>query len=160
MRFSFLNFKSIANMTDMDLPYQSAGTSFSQSTTRSTARRLRRTRQRLGTYRHSLMVAMRVVNSVEEETMKAEWENWLLDENTRCKQVEMMLVHNKSTSAASLKKSLSREEQEEAEAKERGRQSTLENISKWQDEYCGSCRREQEALLDARRGGPFHRQTL
>ncbi|KAI9873977.1 MAG: SNF1-interacting protein, partial [Pleopsidium flavum] len=79
----YSTFLDIANITDMDAPYHSPTTSTS---TGSTARRLRRTRQHLGSYRHDLLVAMRVVNSVEQEMLRAEWENWLLDETNRCKQ--------------------------------------------------------------------------
>src|SRR5271154_7385946 len=100
MLVSYEQFMDIANATDLDYPYQMAGTSFSETATRSTARRLRRTRQHLGSYRHDLIVAMRVVNNVEREILKAEWENWLLDENTRSKQVQMMIRESDRANAA------------------------------------------------------------
>lgn len=57
----------------MDASYQTAGISYTDTATRSTARRLRRTRQNLGSYRHELLVAMRVVNNVEREMIRAEY---------------------------------------------------------------------------------------
>src|SRR5450756_139937 len=109
------------------MPYQTAGIDFSETATRSTAKRLRRTRQHLGSYRHDLMVAMRVVNNVEREMMRAEWENWLLDENARCKQVQMLLRENR-TSASPNKKSKGTYSQKILEAKERERKEKLDNL--------------------------------
>lgn len=144
---SYEQFRDIANVTDMDSPYQTAGTSFSETATRSTARRLRRTRQHLGSYRHDLMVAMRVVNNVEREMLKAEWENWLLDENSRCKQVQMMLRENRGNISPS-RRIKGAGSQQVMEAKERERIGKMDDLRKWQEEYCGSCKLEQERLLD------------
>lgn len=132
------------------MPFQTAGISFSETATRSTAKRLRRTRQHLGSYRHDLMVAMRVVNNVEREMMKAEWENWLLDENARCKQAQVMLRETR-TSASPNKKTKSTDSQKVLEAKERERKEKLNELRKWQEEYCGSCKIEQEMLLKGRK---------
>ena len=133
----------------MDTPYQSTGTSFSESATRSTARRLRRTRQHLGSYRHDLLVAMRLVNNVEREMLKAEWENWLLDENTRCKQVHMMLREDQ-TNISPTKRIKGANPQQVFDAKEKDRMSKRENLRRWQEEYCGSCQREQKLLFEGR----------
>lgn len=149
MNFSYSTFKNIANITDMDTPYQSAGTSFSESATRSTARRLRRTRQHLGTYRHDLLVAMRLVNNVEREMMRAEWENWLLDENTRCKQVQIMLREDQKNTSPT-KRIKEAGSQQVFDAKEKDRLSKRENLRRWQEEYCRSCQREQELLSEGR----------
>ena len=89
---SYETFQSIVNSTDLDAPYHDAGAGFASATGKATARRLRRTRQRLGTYRHDLLVAMRVVNGIEREMIQSEWENWLADENLRCEQVSNMLL--------------------------------------------------------------------
>jgi hypothetical protein len=134
----------------MDSPYQTAGTSFSETATRSTARRLRRTRQHLGTYRHDLVVAMRVVNNVEREMIRAEWENWLLEENARCKQVQMMLRENR-TSISSTKKIKGTDSQQVLTAREREKHARLDDLRKWQEDYCGSCKIEQELLLEGRK---------
>lgn len=149
MRFSYSTFKNIANITDMDTPYQSAGASFSESASRSTARRLRRTRQHLGSYRHNLLVAVRLVNNVEREMIRAEWENWLLNENTRCKQVQMMLRENQ-TNISPTKRFKGADPQRVFDAKEKDKMSKMENLRRWQEEYCGSCQREQELLIEGR----------
>jgi hypothetical protein len=141
-------FQDILNVTDMDTPYRSAGSSFLETATRSTARRLRRTRQHLGSYRHDLLVAMRVVNNVEREMMRAEWENWLLDENSRCKQVQMMLRENETNTPAKKVKST---DQKVLDAKEKERKAKMESLRTWQEEYCGACRKDQELLLDGRK---------
>ncbi|MCJ1478252.1 SNF1-interacting protein [Lambiella insularis] len=65
--------------------------------TGSAARRLRRTREHLGTYRHDLMVAMRVVNSIEKEVIQAEWEDWIVGETGRCAQMEEVIAKDNST---------------------------------------------------------------
>jgi hypothetical protein len=144
-------FKDIVNITDMDSPYQDAGASYTDKTTQSTARRLRRTRQHLGSYRHDLLVAMRVVNNVEGEMMRAEWENWLLDENTRCKQVQMMLRESE-TSVVSTKKSKSTEGQRLLEKeKEKEKKARMESLRMWQEEYCTSCIHDQELLREGRK---------
>ncbi|KAM7209235.1 hypothetical protein V8F20_000573 [Naviculisporaceae sp. PSN 640] len=85
-------FQSMVNTTDPDAPYSDAGAGLLTTTSKATARRLRRTRQRLGGYRHDLLVAMRVVNGIEREMMQSEWENWLLDENARCEQARSRLL--------------------------------------------------------------------
>ena len=134
----------------MDAPYHAAGTSFSETATRSTATRLRRTRQRLGTYRHDLVVAMRVVNNVEREMMKAEWENWLLDENTRCKQVQVMLKENR-TNISPTRKIKGVDAQKVLAAQERGRDGRMDELRRWHEDYCGSCRIEQELLFEGKK---------
>jgi hypothetical protein len=131
----------------MDIPYQHAGLTFSGSATRSTARRLRRTRQHLGSYRHDLLVAMRVVNNVEREMMRAEWENWLLDENIRCKQIRMVLQED-GTDMSTTKKTKRVDPQHVLDAKDKERREALRQ---WQKEYCASCQREQELLFESRR---------
>lgn len=127
----------------MDAPYEYAGNAYFDKSTRSTARRLRRTRQNLGTYRHGLLVGMRVVNSVEREMLSAEWENWLLDESARCAQVHSMLQE-------------SRERGEGAATKGEPLQQTGEPdermLRRWQAEYCGSCRRDKERLFPTGKG--------
>jgi hypothetical protein len=130
----------IANISNMDTSHEQAGASFSELATRATARRLRRTRQHLGAYRHDLLVAMRVVNSIEREILRAEWENWLLDENTRCKQAQMLLQDNSNPSND---RSVGKADgQQVMDIKDK----RMKNLRSWQEEYCGSCRREQEAL--------------
>ncbi len=137
----------MSNVTDLDSPYQTAGALFSGRATQATARRLRRTRQHLSSYRHDLMIAMRVVNSVEREMMKAEWENWLLDENTRCRQLQIMMLRDHRTTAIQQ----GTDSQQVLEVNDRERKGQLDKLRTWQDEYCGSCQLEQEMLLDGRK---------
>lgn len=84
-------------------------------------------RQRLGSYRHELLVAMRVVNSIEREVIKAEWERWLLSENGKCKQIgklldqrDGLLPHDGG-----------------------GKQHDRKTVRVWHSIYCSSCSREQ-----------------
>lgn len=151
---SYDHFREIANITDLDSPYESAGAFFSASPARSTARRLRRTRQHLGTYRHDLTVAMRVVNNIDRDVMRAEWENWLLDENSRCKQVQELL-RDGGTRPSSKKKPREPHTQQVIQAKEKGSGHKFEDLRKWHEEYCGSCRLEQDKLLQGSKNLAF-----
>jgi len=143
-------FRDIVNVTDMYSSYQTAGTLFSERATQSTARRLRRTRQHLGSYRHDLMIAIRVVNNVEQEMIRAEWENWLLDENQRCRQVQLMLQDDRTNRRAK-----GAETQQVLEIREWERSGRLEELRKWQEDYCGSCRLEEDRLLQERQQTTF-----
>ncbi|KAI9645850.1 SNF1-interacting protein [Ciborinia camelliae] len=142
----YIQFMEIANVTDLDAPYEMAGTPFSKTSTKSTAKRLRRTRQHLGSYRHDLMIAMRVVNNIERNVLKAEWENWLLDENMRCKQAQIMLQENRTNTIATnnVKGGLRQEALHGEDA--------MNELRKWHQEYCGSCKAEQD-LLSQEAGG-------
>ncbi len=131
----------------MDSPYQSAAASLSTSSTKAAARRLRRTQQHLGSYRHDLLIAMRIVNRIEREMVQAEWENWLLDEVTKCKAVETMIGENR-TNALTSRNGQAGTQQKLAAENDHDR---FREIRVWLDDYCGSCSREQEELL----GGPI-----
>lgn len=97
-----------------------------------TSRRLQRTRQSLGTYRHDLVVAMRVVNSIEREVVQAEYEDWLIGETRKCKLLENAIAENRT---------------EGLDGKGRLR---LEEVMDWQGEYCDSCRGEKGRVLGGR----------
>ena len=66
------------------------------------ATQVRKTRQQLGKYRHDLLVAMRVVNSVEKEVARSEWEDWLGEENRRCKRIGGLVDKSNGTSVEGL----------------------------------------------------------
>lgn len=154
------------NNTSLDSPYEEAGATLSSSNSKATARRLRRTRQRLGSYRHDLLVAMRVVNSIEQEMIQSEWENWLADENQRCEQVKMMLSDkagsnstNNKTSTAGSSSSTSAKAAGTPDADGSSSQQKVmrpvdekrvEALRQWHAEYCRSCRVEKDRLLEAR----------
>ncbi|KAK0113136.1 SNF1-interacting protein [Cadophora gregata] len=140
----YAQFRDIANVTDLGSQYEAAGALFSRRATQSTAQRLRRARQHLGSYRHELMIAIRVVNNVEREMVKAEWENWLLNENQSCRQVQVMLQDDRRR-----KPTTQGESQQTTGIREQERRA--DELRRWQEEYCGSCRFEQEMLLQERR---------
>ncbi len=150
---SYDTFRSIMNATDLDAPFVEAGATLTAASSKATARRLRRTRQKLGMYRHDLMVAMRIVNSVEREMIQSEWENWLADENVRCEQVKYMVAEqgkgtaqdkaSKGRSAA--QKTMLRQFDEEK----------MESLRTWHQSYCGSCRADQDQLERISRERPM-----
>ena len=127
------------NLQDDDVPHQSQhrpsmGTSQSPG-----ACRLQRSREHLGLQRHDLLVAMRVVNSIEREMLQAEWENWLLEENAKCKHSEALLSHNISE--------LSSKENNHGQRVLYGEGRRLEEIRAWQQQYCKSCYVELETVV-------------
>ena len=98
-------------------------------------RRFRHSREHLGSYRHDLVVAMRVVNRIEREMMRAEWESWIRGETGRCTQMEGLLTENVTEESSS---GIQRIAHGNDSAYIRGR---FEN-------YCQSCRAAQEQTLD------------
>ncbi|KAI8634533.1 hypothetical protein F5Y19DRAFT_461275 [Xylariaceae sp. FL1651] len=143
--YCYSTFQYIANNSSIDAPHEDAGSSLSPwGLSRATARRLRRTRQRLGSYRHDLLVAMRLVNSVETEMLRSEWENWLIDENTRCDQVGAML--QESSESGGLKAGPTKDQVAQRVLGGKGGEDAKkqaekkESLQRWYEEYCGSCR--------------------
>ncbi|KAI0526226.1 PH domain-containing protein [Xylaria bambusicola] len=151
--YCYSTFQAIANSSSMDAPHEDAGSVLSPwSSSRATARRLRRTRQKLGSYRHDLIVAMRLVNSVETEMLRSEWENWLMDESSRCEQVGMVLQEASSNAgglkADSVKGQLAQKILNNGidNGSNKG-PNRNDNLRQWYEEYCGSCRVDHDALL-------------
>ncbi|EED20113.1 transcription factor SipA3, putative [Talaromyces stipitatus ATCC 10500] len=93
-------------------------------------RRLRATRQRLGTYRHDLVVALRVVNRIENEVLKGEWERWLERETSRCDRVSGILESQVG-------------DREKNESVLSGHE---QDVKRWYDQYCSSCHEELQQL--------------
>lgn len=91
-----------------------------------TSRRLDRTRQTLGTYRHDLLVAMRVVNRIEREVVQAEYEDWLMGENRRCGLLRDAIAENKTEHLG----------------------ERVKEVSEWQGKYCESCGEEWGRMGD------------
>ena len=60
--------------------------------------RLHRSRDAMARYRHDLLVALKVVNKVEQDVVLAEWENWVRSEEQKCARVEDMLRRTRNTS--------------------------------------------------------------
>jgi len=168
----FNKYQTITNSTSVESPWDDAGAGLSLASSKSTARRLRRTRQRLGTYRHDLLVAIRMVNTVEREAVRAEWENWLFDEMEKCDQAGALLgglrgrgsgngngdgsanegtagKGSKKDRQSKGKKDKSGKKGQDAEQQEREEQTTKE-LAAWYGEYCGSCRADRDAVLGGR----------
>ncbi|KAF5018434.1 hypothetical protein F66182_9585 [Fusarium sp. NRRL 66182] len=147
----FSTFKGLLDSTDMDTSWEDAGASLTTPTSRATARRLRRTRQRLGTYRHDLLVAMRVVNSIEREMLQSEWENWLIDEKYLCDELDSMLQYQedqkrqKNGGQAGKGDKVSQKVMEPIPAKRR------EALEQWRDSYCGSCKHDYQSVMRERK---------
>ena len=83
---------------------------------------------------------MRIINRIEREAVKAEWENWLCDEITKCKALEKMAAENRTQSLArpaGVQQNLGVEKDHDR----------FQEVRVWLDDYCGSCSREQEQLL-------------
>ncbi len=109
--------------------------------------RLRRSRRRLGSQRHDLLVALRVVNSIEREMVDAEWEGWLEDENTKCERMKMMMQGNRTTS---FNGSVS-PEKDGQQPSGIGRRDRTQIVS-WHGVYCGSCAQEKGLLIAKQMG--------
>lgn len=128
---SYATFRTLAGTTDLNADASHASIGFVSPSTRATAKRLRLSRQHLGSYRHDLLVAMRVVNKLERDMLTAEWSNWLYEETIRCGQAQGLM--NSPTRG--------REENE------------TDNGTRWLVEYCGSC--EEEKRVEAKLGLGF-----
>lgn len=87
-------------------------------------------RQRMGTYRHDLLVAMRFVNRIEREILQAEYENWLVDETLKCKHLGAILQSNNTRkTAADLN------------------QVKFNSVKSWLREYCNDCEEQQQLVM-------------
>ncbi|VUC28306.1 unnamed protein product [Clonostachys rosea] len=144
----FSGFQDVLSATDMDSPWEDAGVSFTTPTTRSTALRLRRTRQRLGSYRHDLIVAMRVVNSIEREILQSEWENWLMNESAQCDDLRAILDGDDENTK---KKDNGRKSKSSQKVVESMTPEKKEILREWKDKYCGSCQRDLQTVVAKRR---------
>lgn len=119
-------FEETAHLGTEDIPAEAGSLSSKSSSSSSAGRsslalKVQQTRQRLGSYRHDLLVAMRVINSIEKEMIKGEWERWIREEVRRCGLVKDLV-----------------------EETERGSNSIENNIdnqelSRRYLDYCGSC---------------------
>ncbi|KAK4239604.1 hypothetical protein C8A03DRAFT_42758 [Achaetomium macrosporum] len=159
----YATFQSLLNATvSLDAPYQDAAP-ISSATSRATARRLRRVRQRMGAYRHDLLVAMRVVNKIELEMVHSEWESWLAGETRRCEQVRELLftgdgekgqvggVPVQSVIQAQQRWGFGEQHQDDDGGEDgsgAGGKERRAALKEWFSEYCTSCAEEQRAVHD------------
>ena len=127
------------NIRDEDVSYHPQQPSFIRPSQTSAARRLQRSRENLGHQRHDLLVAMRVVNTIEREVLQAEFENWLLEENVRCKHLGAILRQNDTELLA--------EKNGNGQHVLDGEPRRLEEARVWQQRYCESCQEELENVV-------------
>ncbi|ODA82828.1 hypothetical protein RJ55_01337 [Drechmeria coniospora] len=144
----FSTYKNLMGSADVDAPWEDEGTTLTLPSSRSMARRLRRTRQRLGTYRHDLMVAMRVVNSVEREILQSEWENWLINEKSLCDSLDSAMKKSEEAKG-------SREDSRTRNLLSSMTSSRKGELWDWRDRHCGSCRDDLESLKKSRMAMPL-----
>ncbi|KAI5272714.1 hypothetical protein E4T47_04020 [Aureobasidium subglaciale] len=117
---------------DMLVSSELEGNVESKGSGRRSEARLQRTRHSLARYRHDLLVALRVVNRVEEEVVHAEWEDWVLEEEKKCSKVEtMMQERNKSGKPA----------------KDQMQDDNGSGLGHEFAEYCLSCKSEARQIL-------------
>lgn len=98
------------------------------------ARRMRKTRQQMSIYRHDLLVAMRVVNIIEQEIIRAEWEHWVLQETDQCdKAGELLLEVGRGNESFN---------EQRAATNDTGRDARAHLQA-----YCSSCKEARQQLL-------------
>lgn len=146
-------FRTILASTDLD----SAPTASTASTpsTRSAARRLTLSRQRMAGYRHDLLVALRLVNSVEREVVQTEYEHFVFGEGVRCRQVGRLLEVNGGEIGEFDERGLGEgngTERGEGVGQERKGALGRKGVREWYEAYCGSCFSEQVAVGRGVRG--------
>lgn len=122
-----------------ELPLSLSTTGPMDAVTKSATKRFQQTRERLGMYRHNLLVALRVVNSIEKEVVQNEWERWLREELRRCRQVDILLGGNVSEGEPDV-------EAAQAAQAERIFAENAGSVKQWYDRYCTSCQLEQEQV--------------
>lgn len=116
---------------DSAAPLSLGTSSRKEAVARGATRRIQQTRERLGVYRYDLLVALRVINSIEKEVFQSEWERWLQQEVRRCRQVEGLLVNDADDKT----------DTEEGQTVLAGLNG---DVKQWYETYCSSCEREQE----------------
>lgn len=144
----FASFQEVLDATDMDAPWEDAGMMLSSPSTKSIAKRLRRTRQRLGTYRHDLIVSMRVVNSIEREMLQSEWENWLANEISLCEILDTTLKNDDKSRKGKAKEPQDESTQKVLNAMSSGKKGALQE---WKEMHCGSCRVDYDGVMAERK---------
>lgn len=143
----YSTFTDLMKTSDLDAPWEESSSTLAPSS-RTAARRIRRTKQRLGTYRHDLVVAMRVVNSIERELMQSEWENWLTNENSLCDELgDVLGVGNEKRpqyTATFDKSPLGQRVLEPIPDQH------VDELRRWQEVHCSSCRADYEHVMTGR----------
>ncbi|PGH17322.1 hypothetical protein AJ79_01206 [Helicocarpus griseus UAMH5409] len=147
----FSTFRENNAMRSSDLPWLFTSSSSARDTKAKTAaQQLQPTRERLGIYRHNLLVGLRVVNRIEREVILAEWERWLQQETQKCHVIEIML----SKDRARINKSAGDGDGGEGDdgdeivlgLDKRFAAGKIGDIEHWYKDYCLSCQRELEGM--------------
>ncbi|KLJ08304.1 hypothetical protein EMPG_16254 [Blastomyces silverae] len=135
----FSTFRDNNALRSADLPraITTSATKSKDSRAKSATQQLQRTRERLGIYRHNLLVALRVVNRIEKEVIQAEWERWLLQETQKCQVIEILLndrerLHDRGES--------------DDIVSDFEKRFAAADIKDWYQDYCLSCQRELEKV--------------
>ena len=116
----------------------SPGTGGTTSSTRRAVHQLAQAQDNIGSYRNGLLVALRMVDSVEREVVQAAWESWLLEEASQCDRVEAIIRENATGTGSSADVAASR---------------GVDDLRRWHDDYCGSCRSDLARLGKDGSGG-------
>ena len=134
---SLETFYNTIGLIDLDAPHRPVSRSLSMSSSQGVSARLSKTRQTLGLYRHDLLVAMRVVNSIEREMVQAEWEHWIFNENLKCEQLNRILNQNRTENPKKLVKQDNNNQQIFST-----NNHDYGQVQAWYRDYCESCRKE------------------
>ncbi|KAL8973105.1 MAG: hypothetical protein Q9183_000174 [Haloplaca sp. 2 TL-2023] len=135
------NFDSYLSRIDTIDPEMSASVYKSSPAPSASVGRLQRSRQRLGSQRHDLMIAMRVINSIELEMVQAEWESWLHDESAKCRRIETLIRAKR----AGFSNDRGKGEGDGDGSNQRSfgpERLDWTKAQAWHQTYCGSCARE------------------
>ena len=115
--------------------------------------RLQRTRQTLASQRHDLIIGLRIVNRIEQEMLRAEWEDWVLGESGRCQQVDAWIQRSRKEQRKQNDGSSTNAAVDDVTRKTAKEQSSwsadssrLQHIEEWYEGYCLSCLEERKAL--------------
>lgn len=128
-----------------DIPLSLATSGPKEALAKSAIKRFQHTREQLGMHRHNLLVALRLVNSIEKEVIQNEWERYLRDEIRRCRQVEVLLSGDDAEGDADTQAGrLAQAERVFAEH--------ADDVKQWYEEYCSSCRNDLERVKQNRPG--------
>ena len=86
----------------------------------------------MGQYRHDLLVAMRVVNKIEQEMINAEWEHWVTEEANKCDRASDLLLERLQANNSSANHSTN--------------VNTTEDAHETLQKYCASCKTARQHL--------------
>ncbi|KAK2739871.1 SNF1-interacting protein [Myotisia sp. PD_48] len=116
-----------------------SSTSYRDLQSQNAAYRLRSTRERLGTYRHDLLVALKIVNRIEKELIQSEWKRWVQRETRRCRMVNHIINDSKKSNDNNIQGGVSGIKERISERKG--------DVDKWYQDYCSSCQNAKDIMF-------------